>query len=197
MRKNWVAIAVAVAGLCWSSSARAGDGSSFAGPGSVSLAAERLFGIHHARPSVGSNYTSFSLFGPGGLEAGVAPYSIPRIGLDYFAAGGLTVGLGAEVGVVSPENGSNTTILGLNPRLGWALRASDAVTFWPRAGLSYVMVDLGSSAYLLAAALEAQLVVTPTRNFGFLLGPTADIGLSATHTKVTELGFQAGLIGWF
>jgi hypothetical protein len=199
MRKSWVAIVVAVWGLSWSSSARAEDASSFGGQGSASLAAERLFGIHHAVPSSGSNITTFSLFGPGGLEAAAAPYSIPRIGFDYFAAGGFSIGLGAELTVVSPENGSNTTILGLNPRLGYALRVSDAVTFWPRAGVSYVLLDPagGSSAYLLAATLEAQLVVTPVQHFGFALGPTADIGLSATHTKLTEWGLQAGLIGWF
>lgn len=198
MRKSWLVIMAAVWGLSSSAPARADDGSSFGGQGSVSLAAERLFGVHHAAPSSGSSITTFSLLGGSGLEAVAAPYSIPRIGFDYFAVGGLTVGVGAELAVASPENGSSTTILGVNPRLGYALRASDIVSFWPRAGISYVRLsERGTSAYLLAATLEAQLVVTPVRQFGFLLGPTADIGLSATNTRWSEVGFQAGLIGWF
>jgi hypothetical protein len=39
--------------------------------------------------------------------------------------------------------------------------------------------------------------VTPLRHFGFQAGPTFDIGLAATSSKITQIGLQAGLIGWF
>lgn len=48
-----------------------------------------------------------------------------------------------------------------------------------------------------ATSLEVQAVVTPFQNFGFMLAPTVDVGLSATGSTLTQLGLQAGLIGWF
>jgi hypothetical protein len=170
----------------------------FGEQGSVSIAAERLFGLSHASSGSGSGsgITTVSFLGGSGGELVAAPYSIPRIGFDYFPGRGLSLGLGAEFAYV--DLGSGTTIVGLNPRLGYVVRVSDGFSLWPRAGVSYVRLSGGSqSAYLLAASLEVQAVVTPFQNFGFMLAPTIDIGLSATGSTVTQLGLQGGLIGWF
>jgi len=175
------------------SPARAQGSSEFGKQGSVSIAAERLFGVSHASSS-GSSATTVSLLGGSGLELGNAPYSIPRIGFDYFT-GGLSLGVGAEFALISGN--SDTTIVGLNPRLGYVVRVSDSFSLWPRAGLSYVHVDNTRSAYLLAASLEVQAVVTPFEHLGFMLAPTVDVGLSATGSTLTQVGLQAGMIGWF
>jgi hypothetical protein len=166
----------------------------FGEQGSVSFAAERLFGLNHA--SQGSrSVTTVSLLGASGLELGDAPYSVPRIGFDYFPGRGLSLGLGAEFASISA---GDAIIVGLNPRLGYVVRITDGFSLWPRAGASYVHLDLGSvSGYLLAATLEVQAVVTPFQHFGFTFSPTVDIGLSATGSTLTQLGLLAGMIGWF
>jgi hypothetical protein len=53
------------------------------------------------------------------------------------------------------------------------------------------------SSHVMAATIEAPFVFTAS-HFGFLIGPTADIGVSGTaDQKITQLGAQAGLVGWF
>lgn len=166
--------------------------------GTFSLGAERLFGLSHASPSTGSSITTFSFLGGSGLEAGVAPYSIPRLAFDYFPSDALSLGLSAEVATVSPENGNSETIVAVNPRLGYLAHVSDGLSVWPRAGISYVNASSGGrSAYLLAGTLELQLVATPLQHLAFMFGPTFDLGLAATGSKLTQLGLQAGLLGWF
>ncbi len=169
--------------------------SEFGKPGSVSIAAERLFGVSHTSSSGGGSGTTVSLLGASGLELGNAPYSIPRIGFDYFTGRGLSLGLGAEFAFISTN--ADGTMVGLNPRLGYVVRVSDGFSLWPRAGVSYVHLSVNQSAYLLAASLEVQAVMTPFQNFGFMLAPTVDVGLSATGRTLTQLGLLAGLIGWF
>ena len=199
MRKSWVVLVVTL--MSAGSPAWAQTGSHFGKQGSVSLGAERLFGLSHASDG-GASITTISLIGSSGNELSVAPYGVPRIGFDYFVLDGLSLGLGAEFANISPENASSVTILGLNPRVGYAVRASDVLSLWPRAGISYVHLSTGDPApadsrYLLAATIELQVVVTPVRHFGFLIGPTVDIGVAATGSKLTQYGLQAGLIGWF
>ncbi len=184
-------LAVLLAG----SPARAQGPSEFGKPGSVSIAAERLFGVSHTSSSGGGSGTTVSLLGASGLELGNAPYSIPRIGFDYFTGRGLSLGLGAEFAFISTN--ADGTMVGLNPRLGYVVRVSDGFSLWPRAGVSYVHLSVNQSAYLLAASLEVQAVMTPFQNFGFMLAPTVDVGLSATGRTLTQLGLLAGLIGWF
>jgi len=166
----------------------------FGEQGSVSFAAERLFGLNHASQGSGS-ITTISVLGGSGLEVAAAPYSIPRIGFDYFPGRGLSLGLGAEFARVSV---GDAIIVGLNLRLGYVVRISDGFSLWPRAGASYVYLDLGSqSGYVLAATLEVQAVATPFQHFGFTFSPAVDVGLSASGRTVTQLGLLAGLIGWF
>jgi hypothetical protein len=187
--------AAVLAVLLSSSPARAQGSSEFGKQGSVSIAAERLFGVTHTSSS-GSSVTTVSLLGGSGLELGNAPYSIPRIGVDYFTGSGLSLGLGAEIAFISTS--SDGTVVGLNPRLGYAVRVSDGFSLWPRAGVSYVHLSVDvQSAYVLAATLEVQAVVTPFQHFGFTFSPTVDIGLAATRSTLTQLGLQAGMIGWF
>ncbi len=175
----------------------------FGRQGQVSLGAERLFGVSYTTQSPGTaSATTVSLMGSSGLEAGFAPYSIPRLGLDYFASDGFSLGFGMEFANVS-QGGNfsppSLTLLGLNPRLGYAVQVIDGFSFWPRAGFSYVHLSSGSqSSYLLAGSLEVQFVVTPLQHFGFMLGPVLDIGLAGTSDlKLTQVGLQTALLGWF
>jgi hypothetical protein len=169
----------------------------FAKGGSVSLAVERLFGFNYLSPSEGNSITSFSLLGAGGLEAGAAPYSIPRVAFDYFLVDGLSIGLSTAFAVYSPQGADSTTEFAFYPRIGYALRLHDVLHVWPRFGISYLHNSSGDGSYLMAMTMEVMLVVTPVRHFGFTFGPNVDIGLAATGSRLTQFGAQFGLIGWF
>jgi hypothetical protein len=138
------------------------------------------------------------LLGASGFEVGYAPYSIPRLAVDVFVTDGFSIGTGINFARLSRSPSSTSVkILGLYPRLGYAINISPAVAFWPRAGISYVLMDSTDSAHLMAATFEAQFVFSAS-HFGFMIGPTADLGVSGTQDqKATQLGAQAGLMGWF
>ncbi len=182
---------------------------SFGSPGTLAVAAERLFGWTRTSSS-GDSATTFSFLGTG-FEADF-PYSSPRVAFDYFPVGGFSFGLGAGFAIIKLSSGTITTVT-LSPRIGYAIRLSDGFSLWPRAGLTYVHADekrqsdtggttFDSSEYLVATSLELQVVVTPVQHFGFMIGPTADLGIASTpsgfvNRNVTQLGAKAGLIGWF
>jgi hypothetical protein len=171
----------------------------FGSPGSVAISVERLFGASYALVSGGSNISTISLLGPGGLEAGVAPYSIPRLAVDAFLEGGLTLGLGAEFARMSEAlgTGADLKVFGIHPRVGFLVPLDGALAFWPRAGVSYVLLSSGRDSSLLAFTVEPQLVITAVQHVAFTVTPTFDIGLAATDQKVTQLGIQVGVLGWF
>ncbi len=190
MHKSLVAAAVAV--LLMGSSASAQEATRFGRRGSFSIGVERLLGISY---TTDIEATRIALLSATGLEAALSPYSVPKLGFDYFVADRVSLGLAAGFGTVT--NAETLTLFSFNPRVGYAAALSEHVAFWPRAGFSYVHLSDGGSAYLLALTLEAQFVLTPVRHFGILLGPTFDVGFAATGAKLTELGLQAGMIGWF
>ncbi len=190
MHKSLVAAAIAV--LLVSTSASAQERARFGTRGSFSVGVERLLGFSY---TTDIEFTRIALLSASGVEAAAAPYSIPKLSFDYFAADRLSFGLGA--GFATTTNADTLTIFSFNPRVGYAAALTEHVSFWPRGGFSYVHLSDGGSAYLLALTLEAQFVFTPVRHFGILLGPTFDVGFAATGAKLTQIGLQAGMIGWF
>jgi hypothetical protein len=170
-------------------------------PGVIVLGVERFSGFDYAKDSNDSKgYTSFSLLGGSGLELGVAPYSIPRFGLDGFVSQGVSLGLSAHFATISHDS-SSAKVFGLSPRVGYEVSLGDSFAFWPRAGISYLNITSegqDSAAYLLAATLEALFVASPAPHFGITFGPTADIGMGGSgNSKVSQYGVQAGFVGWF
>lgn len=167
--------------------------------GQVAVSVERLFGVSHTSQSQGNaSFTSVSVVGSSGYSLGFTPYSIPRLAIDGFLTDGLSLGVGANFANLSSSSESSTiTVIGFSPRMGYAIEVSSGFTFWPRTGISYISIDTGTTAYQLAATLEAQCVITGP-HLGFMLAPIADIGLAATrNNKFTQLGVETGLIGWF
>ncbi len=168
--------------------------------GQVTLGAERAFGLQYAKQENRSEgYTSFSMFGATGVEAVVAPYAIPRLGIDYFAGERFSIGIAGTFGQFSQNSSSATHILSVTPRVGVALPLSEGATFWPRVGMTYVRFGSDSdSEHVLAVALEAQFVFRIAGSFGFSLTPTADIGVEASGSrKLNQFGAAGGLVGWF
>jgi hypothetical protein len=167
----------------------------FGAPGTIAIAAERLFGVTHAVQTNGPDFTTLSLLGPGGAELGSAPYSAPRLAIDAFLQGGLTVGIGAQFAHASGQG--TTDVLGVNPRVGYAFTSDGGIALWPRAGPSYVRVsnDVRSS-YLLALSIELQIVIPAAQHVAFTLSPAFDVGVASSIRNVTQLGLQAGLLAW-
>lgn len=168
--------------------------------GQITLGVERVFGVGYAKEQGRDNgVTTFSLFGPLGFEVRTAPYSIPRFGIDYFAGGGVSLGVGGSLAVASSGNGNSMRVIGMNPRVGFAVQLGDGFALWPKVGLSYVSVNDGDrTGYLMAASVEAQFVASLSRQVGFTFTPQADIGVAGTSgDKVSQFGLQGGLLAWF
>ncbi len=182
-------VLVALTALLLGSPASAQEASHFGKRGTFSLGVERLFGVVY---TTDIDVTAIEL----GVAVGPVPYSVPRLALDYFVTDQLSFGLGAGLGVAT--DGGTATAFSFNPRVGYAIVISPHVSFWPRAGFSYLHLSDGTSQYFLAFTLEGQFVFTPVRHLGLLLGPTLDIGLAASFAaKPTQIGLQTGIVGWF
>ncbi|HEY8041130.1 MAG TPA: hypothetical protein VIF15_15090 [Polyangiaceae bacterium] len=161
-------------------------------------------------------------------------YNLPRVGFDWLPIRNLTLGGAAwlytdlqSTDTQSPASGpsKNTdtpkaTYWGVAPRIGYVFPLSEKLYLWPRAGVEYHNVstsDVGNgsgSVSQFAVEVEAMLVVSPWRHFGFQVGPTADIpvtgsqtvtststGGTSTSTKVDsamlQIGLSAGMLGHF
>jgi hypothetical protein len=171
------------------------------------ISAERLFGVYidnqsvdrGAAPNAVDDHTVF------GLGWGPAPstLTIPRVGIDYFLTEALT--LGGNFGFFSHniDNGGNqsTTITAVlfGARVGYALRLGHAVSFWPRAGLTYTTVS-GGDTHVLALTIDAPFTFSPSEGFAILVGPVLELGLigkerGANYSEVL-FGLMVGLAGW-
>ncbi len=167
--------------------------------GQVTVGVERLFGLSRAwRAASDDGVTRVALFGATGFEGSVAPFSTPRLGVDAFVGGGVSVGLGGSFGVLS-INSDSVRIFGLSPRFGYAIPLGRSATFWPRVGLSYLNFSGdGESRYLLAATLEAQIVAPIGPQVAFTFSPTLDYGVAgSSSTKPRQAGVEVGLLAWF
>jgi hypothetical protein len=165
--------------------------------GSVVISAERLFGLTFASQSGGNDVTSITFFGAGGAELAASPYSIPRLSLDYFIDKSLSLGAGLQIAHYSEDQGGDITVFGFEPRVGYLVRLNEGLSIWPRGGFSYVHLDQGNGAYLLALTLEAPFVLAAFPHVAFMGGPALDIGIGATGGNATQIGLNAGLAVWW
>lgn len=167
--------------------------------GQAAVGVERVFGYSYARGE-GDGVTALSLFGSSGVEAFSAPYALPRFGVDYFPIAQLSVGVAGGYARLSSRTVSSATeIIGVYPRLGYALPLGEDATFWPRIGASFVSLGNTESANrLLAVSVELQLLTRLGGSLAVSVVPTADVGVMGTngHT-VNQFGCAVGLVGWF
>jgi hypothetical protein len=206
MMKSLMAAAGAMAGgavLLASPGAQAQE--QFARSGQFAVSAERLTGVVFASESQEANGTTYTtkvtsvnllLNATSGFTSN---YSFSRVGLDYFATDGLS--LGASLGLFSASASVETEAGGqsqesdagggtgwlLAPRIGYAYMFRESVGIWPRGGITYLTVssDSGdgsadSSASRLALSLEVPLILAPVPHVAFAVGPTLDLGLSGS-----------------
>lgn len=120
-----------------------------------------------------------------GTSSGVYALSpISRFGVHQFVGGGVSLGLGVHWSYhsASLSGPGGTTLLGLSPRIGFAIPLNDTTALWLRVGVTYLHYDysgvLGASEYDVMPGGELFLVYTPVPHFGITFGPTAEIGVA-------------------
>jgi hypothetical protein len=178
-------------------------GAAAAPPGAWAVAVERLFGL--SRTSVDfengdeSTTASFSLFSK---VAGEPGYSAPRLGLDYIASSGVSVGMAFGYQSISIDAADGDAFL-FAPRLGYFARPSSGFGIWPRAGITHIIFDAPGDGTDTATAitLEVPLEFLLAPRVALVLTPLAEIGIAGSASgqdrTVTELGLQFGLGAFF
>jgi hypothetical protein len=146
----------------------------FYAKGKISIAIERVFGIHSAHndydgPGPIDNEDSSTTIGLGWYEP-VTPLHWARLAIDGFVIDRLS--LGGSLGFFTQTGDAEGDGILFSPRVGYAIPLSDVFTFWPRGGVTYVGLHEGS---LFGLTAEAMFVASPKPNWGILFGPTLDI----------------------
>jgi hypothetical protein len=137
---------------------------------------------------------------------------------DYFVSDG--VSLGAQVIIAhsgssslpkDTESTPNTTDFGIAPELGYDIRLSDSVTFWPKAFLSLITAATsgGGGATSGTLGVYAPFLWHPVPHFYMGLGPNLSTMLfenewpggggpgTSVSSKPTTFGVMATFGGWF
>lgn len=175
---------------------------SFYSSGKISVAMERVFGIHYAQSKIdppGSASTTF-----GGSVIGFGWYSpvselhAARAAVDGFVIDRLSLG-GSLAFFTQTGDATGDGVL-FSPRVGYAIPLSSVFTFWPRGGFTFVKLEERS---LFALSAEAMFVASPRPNWGILFGPTLDFGFfgdAPNDASWTHFAFgfpTVGLMGTF
>jgi hypothetical protein len=214
-RISSVAVALSLSLSAAVAGAQAAPGG-FGSAGQFTIGAERLFGFVSSRQkseleaggqttSDTDSFTRFTLLGLNGIpnveQQGLTPdpYSVPRVGFDYFVIDKLSVGGSLmfltqsgeheeeDPGQTTTNDLPSSTLFVFAPRVGYALMFNDTIGFWPRGGFTYYNastdVELAGatteySENGLAFSLEALFLIAPIPHFGFTVGPTLDLALT-------------------
>ena len=175
------------------------------GAGHLAFGAERLFGFYldkqnyDAGPldrdvdttSVGIGLT---------LTESSALLALPRVGVDYFIDEHLTVGGSFGLSSLSVENQDLLGIL-LAARVGYALRLTHAISFWPRGGLTFASLGGDADLNVFALTIEGMFTLAPSDGWAVLAGPLLDLGFlggagdDVDHSEIL-FGIMFGLTGW-
>ncbi|HZL20800.1 MAG TPA: hypothetical protein VFG23_23910 [Polyangia bacterium] len=170
----------------------ASNPAAFGDAGQFVISSEQLFGYtwrHISDKSGSASSNSFSLLADS-QGTGASGYSWPRLGFDYFALKGISLG-GAASFFRESGGGSSLTGFELAPRVGYATMVGPWLGVWPRLGFAYIHA---SSQYYSAVTLDVPLVITATPHLAILVAPSLDIGIAGTNsTKVTDAGLTFGL----
>jgi hypothetical protein len=192
MRKA-LSVLLGAATLFGSSQAMAQD---FGAQGDVSFAADRLMGFYLTLEPDCCDGTGLGLGIPG---AAPFPYATPRLGVDFFVIDQLS--LGFSLGFFSeddddegPDDDDAFNGFMFHGRVGYAAAFSESFGIWPRGGITFSDVEDSDEVALTA---EAMFYFDPVDNFGFIFGPTLDLGLAGDGEENVVVGLiSAGVRGW-
>lgn len=154
--------------------------------GNLVFGAERLFGFYldkrnrEAADNVDVDFDQ-TVVGIGwGLVPGFGLLNMPRLGVDYFLTENLSLGGSFGLASVAVEDEDSLGVL-FAARVGYALRLTHGIAFWPRGGLSFATVngDLYDVS-VFALTLEPNFSFAPTSGWSFLVGPLLDLGFTGS-----------------
>jgi hypothetical protein len=117
---------------------------------------------------------------------------------DYFVRAGVSVGGFASISSAQTSTMKDASLLALvvGARVGYNIRLGDAVSLWPKVGVSFTTLSQqGASSSITALNLFAPVIVEPRRHFFLGFGPKLDRDLTGPSTTTLGLGFTIG--GWF
>jgi hypothetical protein len=176
--------------------------------GNLVFSADRLFGLYFTHLSIETSpntdaQVDATSIGLGWTLSETSTLTIPRLGVDYFLSRAFTLGGSIGFWSGSPEDQLTRTAFLLAARVGYALRLSHSVSFWPRGGFTYTTVsveDSNADNYTFAVTIEAPFVFAITEGFAFTVGPNLDLGFLAERASrdasETLFGLMVGLSGW-
>lgn len=175
---------------------------------SLTNSSERTVGSTTVTTESTSEWSSLNLLGTGvtGAVPGVGSFPwanlLPRLAVDYELSSHLTIGGAAFLtySTVSSEGLTGSAFgFGLAPRVGYSLRITDKLAFWPRLGatLAYYSAspeDAGGGSVRVTQStryvplwlnVEPSLVYSVDRHFAFTFGLVGDIPLLGGVTSKT------------
>jgi hypothetical protein len=189
----------------------------FGPQGTAAFSADRLFGFYAVSEEVefpggdqewDTTTFGFAWQGP----AHFSPYTVPRLGFDYFVINSLSIGGSiayANYDRDPPGDGPDQEFSAFifAPRVGYVWMFSDVIGFWLRGGLTYhsYSFDDEGDENAFAFTADPMFVITPTPHFGFIVGPVMDFSITGERDygplgdldlRYTTFGISAGLIGW-
>jgi hypothetical protein len=197
----WVSCALALCTL----TAAAAHAEELGEKQNIVFSGERLFGFYVDNQSA-SVHRDHTVFAFGWQNNASSALTAPRLGVDYFITRALT--LGGNIGIVSHNQvigRASTTSTGVlfGARVGYAFRLGHAVSFWPRAGLTYATVStdgVAGDAHVFSLSIDAPFTFAPSENFAILLGPCLEVGMlgkeNGSDYSEVMFGVMIGLAGW-
>ena len=193
-------LAVVALGLAWSAMSQRAHAQELTTEGNLVFGAERLFGFYldkRNREPANNVDVDFdqTVVGVGwGLVPGAGVLNMPRLGIDYFLNEHLTLGGSFGLASVAIEDADALGVL-FAARVGYALRLTHGIAFWPRGGLTFATVngDLGDAS-IFAFTLEGMFSFAPTSGWSFLVGPLLDLGFTGEYNDQDYTDFLFGIM---
>jgi hypothetical protein len=191
--------------------AQAVAGQNFGNHGQFAITAENLFGLTIERVGVeGPNDSETATTSTNiGLLHRTTEFRGPWVGAHYFVIPNLSIG--GNIGFVSTgssvtrtENGRTTTTDGVPtftlvamPKVGYALMFTNMLGFWFRGGPGLYTSSQGDrnpspnieqtrNTTFWFLSLDALFVIAPTPNFGFFVGPQANLSFAGSTSDTTN-----------
>ena len=195
--------AVGAALMCSCPLAMAQD---FGSQGTVTLSAERVFGLHYTHTRIEVNggpadgdvsHSDVTTFGIGWYRSETA-FNNPRAAADFFVIDRLS--LGGSLGFYLWGDDGDLQGLIFAPRVGYAAPLSDAISIWPRGGLTFLSEEADDTDYTqFALSGECMFAFFPQETWAILAGPTLDLGLTGDREdddfSQYSFGIHAGIMG--
>ena len=172
-------------------------------PRNLVFSAERVFGFYLDKRNTEydngvDSDDDQTVIGIGWGPSQIGFLNTPRLGVDYFIDEHLTLGGNFGFASLSSEGFDTVGIL-LAGRVGYALRITNEIAFWPRGGLTFAVFTGDGDSNVFGLTLDGMFSLAVAGGWSFLAGPVFDLGFvgSSGNADYTEFlfGIMFGLEG--